>query len=140
MAIPAETRLDVRDLRMVLALGGLGTTAKAAPVVHLTQSAVSRALLAAEDRLGAKLFERTPRGLVPPRAGEALVAGAGAVLASLADLELRARTPVRRMRPVRLVCECYTAYHWLPSALMRMRGALPGIEVRLAVEHTSAPV
>src|SRR5689334_23051622 len=110
---PPLPRLEIRDLRLVLALASSGTTAQAGATLHLTQPAVSRALLAAEDRLGTKLFERTPRGLVPTEAGQRLVEGAAAVLVGLGDLEQRVREPLAQPMQLRLVCECYTAYHWL---------------------------
>jgi LysR family transcriptional regulator for metE and metH len=138
-SIPAPS-LDVRDLRVVVALAEAGTTAQAARLLHLTQPAVSRALLAAEDRAGARLFDRTPRGLLLTAAGERLVAGARLVLVELADLERRVRQPPPAPRRLRLVCECYAAYHWLPSTLMALREGLPDLELRLAVEHTGAPV
>jgi LysR family transcriptional regulator for metE and metH len=140
IALPPSPRLEVRDLRVVLALASAGTTARAAAVLHLTQPAVSRALLSAEDRLGTRLFERTPRGLVPTPAGQELVAGATRLLVELGDLEHRVRAPAAAPIRLRLVCECYTAYHWLPSALASLRGSLPGLELTLAVEHTQAPV
>ncbi|CAM3930182.1 LysR family transcriptional regulator [Corallococcus exiguus] len=137
---PPSPRLDVRDLRVVLALAAAGTTARAAAALHLTQPAVSRALLAAEERLGARLFDRTPRGLVPTPAGHELVAGATRILVELGDLEHRVRAPVAPSIRLRLVCECYTAYHWLPSALVTLRKSLPGLHLSLAVEHTQDPV
>lgn len=133
-------RLDIRDLRVVLALASAGTTAQAASVLHLTQPAVSRALLAAEDKLGTRLFERTPRGLVPTSAGERLIDGATRLLVELGDLEHRVSTPLAAPMRLRLVCECYTAYHWLPSALANLRKSLPAFEVSLALDHTQAPV
>jgi LysR family transcriptional regulator, regulator for metE and metH len=139
IAPPPTPLLDVRDLRVVCAIACAGTTAKAAAILHLTQPAVSRALLATEDKLGEKLFERTPRRLVATPAGERLLAGASRLLIELGDLEHRVRTASRPTR-IRLVCECYTAYHWLPSALVDLRRALPELEVALAVEHTSSPL
>src|SRR5690349_19798241 len=113
IAPPPSPRLDVRDLRVVLALASAGTTAQAASVLHLTQPAVSRALLAAEDKLGTRLFDRTPRGLVPTAAGQRLVTGATRLLVEMGDLEHLVRAPVAPPMRIRLVCECYTVYHWL---------------------------
>jgi len=135
-----EPRLDVRDLQVVLAVSAAGTTARAAQRLHLTQSAVSRALQLVEDKLGLPLFERTPRGLVPTAAGARLIAGAGAVLAQLAELEALAVEPAPAPTRVRLVCECYTAYHWLPSALTQLRARLPGLDVVVALERSTDPV
>jgi LysR family transcriptional regulator for metE and metH len=137
---PPRPRLDVRDLQLVLALAAAGSTARAASSLHLTQSAVSRGLLLAEEKLGTRLFERTPRGLTPTPAGKRLITGSGAVLSQLVELEQGAASmtgvPVR----LRMVCECYTAYRWLPSTLASLRRTVPGLEVTLAIEHTSDPV
>jgi LysR family transcriptional regulator for metE and metH len=106
--------------------------------LHLTQPAVSRALLAIEDKLGAQLFERSARGLKATAAGERLLAGARELLVSLVELERRTATPTAPVR-LRVVCECYTAYHWLPSTLAGLRTLAPDLEVVLEVAHTAAP-
>jgi LysR family transcriptional regulator, regulator for metE and metH len=77
---------------------------------------------------------------VPTAAGQTLISGATSLLVELGDLEHRVRAPVAAPLRLRLVCECYTAYHWLPSALVSLRKSLPALELFLAVEHTSAPV
>jgi LysR family transcriptional regulator, regulator for metE and metH len=130
----------VRDLRVALAVAEAGSTSKAAAVLHLSQPAVSRALLSLEEKLATPLFERTARGLAPTSAGRVLLAGATKLLAELGDLELRVRMPVRAPMRLRLVCECYTAYHWLPSALRALRETLPDLEIALALEHTLEPI
>jgi LysR family transcriptional regulator, regulator for metE and metH len=138
--LPAATRLDSRDLRLVLALATAGTTAAAAAGLHLTQPAVSRALLGVEDKLGVRLFERTPRGLEPTVAGRTLLDSAPRVLTELHELESRLRGPAVRSQPLRLVCECYTAYHWMPSALQGLSASLPGVDLSVALECTGDPV
>ena len=140
IATLARPRLEIRDLQVVLAVAAAGTTAAAAATLHLSQPAVSRALLAAEDRLGARLFERTTRGLQPTAAGERLVAGATRLLRELGALEHSVRAPVPAPTRLRLVCECYTAYHWLPAALTSLRTGAPELDLRLAIEHTRTPV
>jgi LysR family transcriptional regulator for metE and metH len=136
----ARPALEVRDLELVLALASAGTTAGAASTLHVTQSAVSRALGQAEERLGVRLFERTVRGVAPTSAGVRLVAGAGVLLSELIDLERTTAAPIAEPARVRLVCECYTAYRWLPSAVVGLRPRLPELEVDVAVEHTHDPV
>jgi LysR family transcriptional regulator, regulator for metE and metH len=135
-----SARLDSRDLRLVLALATARTTAGAADCLHLTQPAVSRALLSAEHKLGVRLFERTTRGLEPTAAGRALLDAAPRLLAELQELESRLRGDESPPQRLRLVCECYTAYHWLPSALQGMRATLPGVVLSIAIECTKDPV
>lgn len=132
--------LEVRDLQVILAVAAAGSTAGACRELHLTQSAVSRAVLLAENKLGARIFERTARGLIPTPVGERLVTGAGSLLAQFAKLEDSARDPVTAPTRLRLVCECYTAYRWLFSAVAKMREELPSLDVTLSIEHTSDPV
>jgi LysR family transcriptional regulator for metE and metH len=136
--LPAPA-LEVRDLRLVLALAAAGSTARAAPVLHLTQPAISRALVSLEERLDTPLFERMARGLKPTSACERLLEGAKRLLAELQDLERTVRTPAGAVC-LRVVCECYTAYHWLPTVLGDLCADLPDFDVELAVEHTQAPV
>jgi LysR family transcriptional regulator for metE and metH len=135
--IPAP-QLEVRDFRLMLALAAAGSTTHAASSLHLTQSAVSRALLSIEERLGAALFERTSRGLTPTPAGKRLLAGAARLLVEVKELE-RLVLEVPEARELRVVCECYTAYHWLPSAIGALKDALPDLKVNLAVEFTEDP-
>ena len=137
---PRAPALDVRDLRVILALARAGTTARAAEALHLTQPAVSRALLGAENKLGVRLFERTPRGLVATAETERLLPEAARLLVELSSLDESARAPARKISRLRLVAECYTAYHWLPSALVSLRQTLPGIEIDLRIEQTAKPL
>jgi LysR family transcriptional regulator for metE and metH len=141
-AAPAWVRpqLEVRDLELARALAEAGTTAGAASALHITQSAVSRALGQAEARLGVRLFERSARGLVATAAGERLIAGAGLMLAQLVELERAVAAPVVAPTRLRIVCECYTAYRWLPSAMAALCERRADLQVEIATEHTADPV
>jgi len=129
---------------VVLSIAEAGSTVRAASALHVTQSAVSRGLALAEDKLGVALFERGARGLAPTAAGRRLIEGAGGVLASLVELERHAVQPSNGPVRVRIACECYTAYRWLPSTITALReradGGAPPLDLRLAVEHTAAPI
>jgi LysR family transcriptional regulator for metE and metH len=140
IALPAASRLDTRDLRLVLALATARTTAAAAESLHLTQPAVSRALLGVEHKLDVKLFERTPRGLQPTEACRTLLANAPRLLDEMNALEAQLRGTALPAQKLRLVCECYTAYHWMPSALQGLKAGLPGIELEIALECTADPI
>ena len=133
-------QLEVRDLELVLSLAAAGSTAGAAASLHLTQSAVSRALVQAEERLGVQLFARSSRGLLPTPAGERLLAGAPAVLRQLHELERAAAAPAKAPEKVALVCECYTAYRWLPSAFTELRERWSDLQLEVRSEHTRDPI
>ena len=133
-------QLELRDLELVLALSTARSTAGAASTLHVTQSAVSRALAQAESRLGVSLFDRSARGLSPTLAGQRLIDGAPAVLQQLYELEQSAAAPLTEPVHLRLVCECYTAYRWLPSAMSELKQRMPDLDVEIATDHTRDPV
>jgi DNA-binding transcriptional LysR family regulator len=66
-------RLDLRQLRHVLALDRHRNFARAAEDVGLTQPALSRSLQALEEELGAKLFDRDRSRVQPTALGKRLV-------------------------------------------------------------------
>ncbi|RYZ05514.1 MAG: LysR family transcriptional regulator [Myxococcales bacterium] len=138
--IEPRPQLELRDLELVLALHAANTTAAAAKALHLTQSAVSRALAQAEARVGVRLFERSARGLTATPAGRRLLAGAPSLLEQLRELERVVAAPEAEPRRVRLVCECYTAYRWLPSATLSMRERWSDLQVEVGAEHTASPL
>ncbi|MEM6733717.1 MAG: LysR family transcriptional regulator, partial [Myxococcota bacterium] len=83
----ATPKLDVRDLRLLIALVEGRTTARAGELLHLTQPSVSRALLDLESRVGTLLFERSARGLAPTPVTTRLVAEAADLLERFRRLE-----------------------------------------------------
>ncbi|MBV1859038.1 MAG: LysR family transcriptional regulator [Nannocystaceae bacterium] len=128
-------KLELRDLRVVLALDRARTTGGAAGLLHLTQSAVSRALAVAEDHAGAELFTRTAKGLQPTRAGRELIGAAPGVLAELCALERRAMHPDGGTRRLRLVASCAMIYPWLMPALVQLERNTPNLRVQIRTQH-----
>ena len=131
--------LETRDLQVLVAIAAAGTTSGASATLHISQSAVSRALAVVEHKVGVSLFDRNGRGLVPTPVCAELVTEARRILGEIAVLEARLVAKAPRTR-VRLVCECYTAYRWLPTALQDLARTLPSLDLQLAVEHTQLPV
>lgn len=132
-------KLEVRDLRLVLALVEGGTTKGAAGLLHLSQPSVSRALLSLEEWISQRLFERTPDGLLPTAACRAFAERAVDLLDDLGALDRSLREPYIEPSRLNLVCECHTAYHWLPSTLRALRNKLPEVQLALRIEHTDDP-
>lgn len=132
--------LEVRHLRAVDAIDREGTVTAAARRLHLTQSAVSHILKDLEERLGVELFRRD-RGMEPTVEGERLLVSARRVLEEIE----RAEHDLARLREghegvLRIVTECYTCYHWLPSILRHFREEHPGIDLQLVPDATTAPL
>lgn len=62
--------MDWDDLRYVLALARHGTLSRAAGSLGVTRTTVGRRLRVIEDRVGVRLFDRTPDGLTVTAAGQ----------------------------------------------------------------------
>ena len=133
--------LEVRHLRLVVAIVDEGGLTRAGAKLHLTQSALSHQLKQIESSLGVTLFARTRKRLVLTEAGAELVERARAILAEIGELEndLRDRASGRR-GTLRIATECYTCYGWLPPLLKRFHRKHPGVDVQIVAEATSAPV
>jgi LysR family transcriptional regulator, regulator for metE and metH len=149
MAIPAlrpvdafrPVPLDVRHLRLVVAIVDEGGLTRAGERLNLTQSALSHQLKQIEDSLGVQLFTRTKRQLVPTPAGEELIERARRILSDITDLEtdLRERGSGQRGK-LRLATHCYTCYEWLPPLLKRFYRAHPNVDVEIVADATSDPI
>ncbi|HEY6532355.1 MAG TPA: LysR family transcriptional regulator [Acidimicrobiales bacterium] len=65
--------MELRELRVLVAIAEHGGVSRAAKVLHLSPSAVSHSLAALEADLGVTLFHRLPRGMAPTEAGLAVL-------------------------------------------------------------------
>ncbi len=134
-------RLEIRDLRLLVAVSAEGSLTGAGRRLNVTQPALSRHLATLESRVGAPLFHRTGVRMVPTAAGELLLRHAREVLDRLAAAEadlavFREAVP----QVVRVGTECYTGFHWLPAVSRRFSARRPGFEVEIAFEASRRPL
>jgi LysR family transcriptional regulator, regulator for metE and metH len=133
--------LEVRHLRLVMAIAEMGTVTKASTVLHLSQSAVSHALCDIESRLKTALFLRVGRRMAPTEAGEHLIRTAAEVLARLDEAEHAIRrSGAGQEGTLRLSTHCYTCYHWLPPLIEKFRSVHPGIRIEIRPDEARQPV
>lgn len=78
-----DGRLKLRHLTLVTAIAERGSVVRAAEELRVTQPVVTRGLRELEVILGARLFDRGPRGVTATAAGEVFIAHAWGVLAQL---------------------------------------------------------
>jgi LysR family transcriptional regulator for metE and metH len=133
--------IDVRHLRLVVELQATGSVTAAAGRLGVTQSAVSHQLRELGNRMGCEICSRVGRRLVLSPAGLRLLRAAESVLPELErTTEDVGRIRSGQMGLLRICAQCHTGYHWLPPLLRRFQVQHPGIEVEVAVQHTSDPV
>src|SRR3954465_1193042 len=78
-----QRRVRLRDLETFAAVVQAGGMRKAASGLNLSQPAISRAVRELEEAFGAKLLQRSRRGVEPTAFGDALMRRAGAALDEL---------------------------------------------------------
>jgi DNA-binding transcriptional LysR family regulator len=124
--------LDVRRLRVLREVATHGSFSSAADALSYTQSAVSQQIAALEREAGARLVERSARGVTLTDAGRALVAHADVILARLADAEeeLQAIAGLRGGR-LRLAAFTSACAALMPQVVARFRERHPGVELSL---------
>jgi DNA-binding transcriptional LysR family regulator len=129
--------MTLEQLRIFIAVAEREHVTRAARALNLTQSAVSAAVSALENRYAIRLFNRvgrrielTPAGrqfLIEARAVTVRSAAAETVLADLAGLKRGA---------LAIAASQTVANYWLPPLMQRYRAAHPGIALGLSIGNT----
>ena len=133
--------LEIRHLRLVMAIADTGSVTRASERLNLTQSALSHQLRDIESRLKTPLYHRVGKAMVATAAGEDVLKTAQQVLDIVAKTEERIkRTAEGKSLQLRLTTECYTCYHWLPALLKQYRSSHPTVDVQVNAAATPSPV
>ncbi len=130
--------MTLEQLRIFLAVAEREHVTRAAEALHLTQSAVSGAIQALEERHAVNLFHRVGRGIQLSEEGRIFLAEARMILASVRSAEntLAELSGVRR-GTLTIYASQTTASYWLPPYLVRFHESYPGIDLRLEVGNTA---
>ena len=122
--------MDVPRLEAFLEVARLGSMRAAARSLHLGQPALSARIVALEDELGAKVFERTKRGVRLTLAGRALVPHAERALGAI-DAGRSAVSQVEQGDDGELVIAAAGAINAsvVPELVARFRRYHPGVHL-----------
>ena len=122
--------LEFRHLRTIKAIHDAGGLARAADVLHITQSALSHQIKGLEDQTGVELFVRRSKPLKLSAAGMKLLRLAERILPEIAatEAEFDALRSGRAGR-LHIAIECHACFDWLFPVLEKFRHAWPEIDV-----------
>lgn len=122
------------DLRFLLAVHRSGSLSRAASMLGVNQSTVSRRILACEKQLSVKLLERQPEGAILSEAGRALCALAENTEAEL-DFVIKEISDTRQelSGPIAVACVDMMVDRFLAPHLARFQLENPNIEFSLLV-------
>jgi molybdate transport repressor ModE-like protein len=128
--------LDVNRLRVIDAVGRLGSVTAAARDLHYSQPSVTHHLSRLEAETGAKLVQRVGRGIRLTPAGEMLAARAAEILGRIqaADAELSAHVGLTAGR-VRLAGYSSAITSLVPRAAIALAARHPGLQISLTDTH-----
>lgn len=129
--------MTLEQLRIFVAVAEREHVTRAAEALHLTQSAVSGAIQALEDRHAINLFHRVGRRIQLTAEGRIFLAEAKVILAMVRSAEntLADLSGVRR-GTLTIYASQTTASYWLPPHLVRFHERHPQIDLRLEVGNT----
>jgi DNA-binding transcriptional LysR family regulator len=124
--------LKTRHLQVFLAVAKAGSMQRAAREVHLTQPAISKLIGELEEMLGAALFERSKRGVVPTECGRALINRAQLVLNDLESAKDEIAAIARGVIGcVRVGVLPVAEARLLSTTLLALRKTAPGLAVQV---------
>jgi DNA-binding transcriptional LysR family regulator len=131
-----RTAFDWHLIRSFLAALDHGSQLSAARALHTSQPTLGRHIAELESQLGVVLFERTGRGLVPTATALKLADSARG-MAQSADQLARTLTgaQAKDAGTVRITASTPVAVQLLPPIMLKMRQALPDIQVELVASN-----
>ena len=133
--------LDIRHLEMIAVLVETPRVTEAAEKLRITSSALSHRLREVERRLEVPLFLRVHKRLRPTPAADYLAQVAERLLSDLSRTEDDVRKMASGVRHVvRLAVEAYSAYHWLPAFLTRLRELEPDVGIEVVAAASRNPL
>lgn len=124
--------LDLKALRCFVVVAERLSVSRAAPVLHISQSALSRQIQGLEEVLGVSLFDRIGKRLVLTAEGDDLLPRAASLVDQALDLSTRLRSMARgEAGLLRIGATPQTIEGLLSPVLVSLRARYPAIETSL---------
>ena len=124
--------LDWNDLRYFLAVARTGSTLRAAKILRVSQSTVSRRITMLEDVIGVKLFIRKASGYSLTPRGESVLPAAESVEAAAMSFSESVAAEARRVAgTVRLTTVESAANAWIIPTLGLLRARYPELQLEI---------
>ena len=133
--------MDLRHLEHVLLLAEELNFSRAAARAHLTQSAFSRSIQAAESLAGVAFFDRTRRSVSPTAVGQRIIERGRRIVAEASDLDREIRFLEAGVGgEIRIGAGLTQAASILPDVAQDFHRQYPGVKLTFQVGHWSSLV
>ena len=138
-AYPSFKNMELRHLRYFVAIAETGSFSKASQVLFIAQPALSSQVQQLEEELGARLLDRSRRGVELTAAGKALLAEAKDILRHAGLLKrIVAAADEHVGGVVRMGFVTSSTHTILPRLVPKIRARHPGVELIVKEMTTSA--
>ena len=132
-----DPRLDLHQLRAFVAAAETGSISAAAARVGLSQPSLSQHIKKLENAIGAQLFDRVARGVVPTDAGSALLPRAQHILAEVHAAAAAVHDDVTKgLGKLRLGAIPTIAPYLLPPVVADLKHRYPHAELAIKEDFT----
>jgi DNA-binding transcriptional LysR family regulator len=129
-----DTETEMLDLfDYALALNAHRNFARAAKQLGISQPTLTRGIQELEEILGARLFDRTSRGVFPTAVGEKVIEGSRRISQCVDDLkqDVRSYESLERAE-LKVGVGPLVAQTWMPDAVIALLSKHPSIEIHVA--------
>jgi DNA-binding transcriptional LysR family regulator len=126
------SNLTLRQLRYFAAVAQAGQFSLAAVQENVAQSTISNAVMAIEEELGVRLFERLPQGILVTPEGQDFLRHTRHILESVRDAIDSPRFKERSLSGTVRIAASYTVLgYFLPELMARFRASYPDVDMQL---------
>ena len=126
------SNLTLRQLRYFVAVAQAGQFSLAAIQENVSQSTISNGVIAIEDELGVRLFDRLPQGVSLTPEGQDFLRHARHILESVRDAVESPRFKERTLTGTVRIAASYTLLgYFLPEQMARFHASYPDVEIHL---------
>lgn len=133
--------MDLKHLRLIIAIDDCGSLTLAGDKLHLTQSALSHQLKELENSLGVRVYHRINKKLVPTSAGMKLIERARMIMQDYESMVFDIKSiNSGGSGEIKLCMECYSNYIWLPELLKKFNAIYPNVGIEINSGNTHEPI
>ncbi|MBC7949384.1 MAG: LysR family transcriptional regulator [Chitinophagaceae bacterium] len=133
--------IELKHLRLILAVAEEGSLTKAGEKLFLSQSALSHQVKDLEEKLGVYVFYRVNKKLLLTEHGKTLLDCARTVIRELDQTHKQINKDSNgESGKLRICTECYTCYNWLPAIIKQFSLTYPQIDVLVNAENPLKPM
>ncbi|MBT3358326.1 MAG: LysR family transcriptional regulator [Rhodospirillales bacterium] len=123
-----------QKLETIIWLARLGSFRAVAERLNITQAAISQRVASMERELGAKLFERSTRGLKLTPEGATVLSYAERIVDLSAEMQIQVTNPSAYVGTIRMGAVETLVHVWLHRLLERIHETYPGVTIELTVD------